>query len=213
MLSVQKGRALWVSAFPVLLDWRNVKSAEEVKFNFLWQFDDTDLQSTIHASPSASESKHKTFRLRQLPDPAYKRDVRGSSCVVLTQTAAYIVETHARWIQRIGFVEITFQGASRGAYGPKTDESFAFRTVRCLDWGRSALSRFDKPRYRAEVEAFNLPPVRETIYASEDYFFRSDWMQTFFCRVMEVDAAEEQVSGPDDDLRFGHSISAYGYYG
>lgn len=36
-LSVQSGRALWVSALPFLLDWRSAKSVGDIKVNMLWQ--------------------------------------------------------------------------------------------------------------------------------------------------------------------------------
>lgn len=43
-LSVRNGRALWVSAFPLLIDWSNAKSVEDVKINLLCQ----DYDSWLH---------------------------------------------------------------------------------------------------------------------------------------------------------------------
>jgi len=150
-LSVLDGRALWVSAFPVLLDWRSADSVEQVRINLLLHHEALPSGVTkfephqrFNASACTSESKHEMFRL----NPSYKRTLRGCSSAVLTETAAYTVETQVRWTTRKGA-----QGARLGAYGPEPEESVALRTVRCFDWGRSALLCLDKWRLLAEIES------------------------------------------------------------
>jgi hypothetical protein len=134
-LSVRSGRALWVSTFPVLVDWRNAKSVEDVKVNLLCQDYDSWLQhpkfhppNEVDPSTIDSASKYERFVWRQLPDFAYKYTLRGTSCAILTQTTAYIVETQARRTKYNSTL-----GACRGAYGPETEQRVAFRTVRCFD--------------------------------------------------------------------------------
>ena len=198
-LSVQDGRALWVSTFPFVLDWRSATSAEDVSVNLLLQDYESiectkrDAQNKVEPSTLESASEYEQFRLRQHPGPAYKFTLRASSCAVLTETAAYIVEAQARRTKRRDVSD-----ACRGAYGPELEQGIALRTVRCFDWARSALLRFDKSRCHAEIEAFTELPIRQTVQSTSDYEW-SPWSEVLLRRIMRYENGVETFGDEDGE--------------
>ena len=162
--------------------------------------------SKVDSSKNGSAPKFEQFRLRQYPGSAYKYALRGSTCAVLTQTAAYIIETQARRTKRNDVRDIC-----RGAYGPEIEQGVALRTVRCFDWGRSALLRIDKLRCHAEIEAFVELPLRQSVQSSADYQC-SDWSEDFFRRVMKYEYAVETFGDQHGEDEFdSEELEVYDY--
>jgi len=196
-LLVQNGRALWVSTFPILVDWSSAESVKDVKIDLLLQDSENDSGPKIYHSDEVVPQEnrwvqgHEHMGVRHLPQSAYKCTLRGSSSAVLTQTAAYIVETQARRTKHRSVM-----GDSRGAYGPEPQQTVAFRTVRCFDWGRSALLRLDKSRCHAQLEAFTALPMCQTSQSTSDYSY-SAWTRTLFERYMRWQGAEENSNGEE----------------
>jgi hypothetical protein len=192
-LSAQNGPALWVSALPLLLDWKSAKCAEDVKVQLVWQDHEAQSAKTIDLSKLESASKYEQFLAQQYPRAAYKFPLRGSSAAVLTETAAYIVETQARRTR-----SRKADDTSRGVYGPKHQQSVALRTVRCFDWGRNALLRLDKSRCYAEIEAFTELPSHLNSQTTSDYQY-SQWTRHLFKRVMSLEGTEGHPNEEDVD--------------
>ena len=198
-LLVQNGRALWVSTFPILVDWSSAESVKDVKIDLLLQDSENDSGPKIYHSDEVVPQEnrwvqgHEHMGVRHLPQSAYKCTLRGSSSAVLTQTAAYIVETQARRTR-----SRKADDTSRGVYGPKHQQSVALRTVRCFDWGRNALLRLDKSRCYAEIEAFTELPSHLTSQTTSDYQY-SQWTRHLFKRVMSLEGTEGHPNEEDVD--------------
>ena len=173
----------------VSLLWQDYEATTAIRYDFAKKIDPSKLDTA---------SKFRHFWFGQLPQAAYKFTLRGSSAAVLTETAAYIVETQARRMQRP-----KAKSALRGNFGSESKQSVAFRTVRCFDWGRSAVARLDWQRCRAEIKAFKeLPTPQQIIQSCSDYAI-SPWADNLYDRVMIWESRVQdihQAQTDDDEL-------------
>ncbi len=139
-LTILNGRALWVAHVPILIDFRHVTRASEVRFHMLLQLNDDVV------------CNRASMVLQDLQGRSYFRSMFASSCTALTSTAAYVIgDAHVsgHWISGQSKVEgIEKAGSARG--------SSRFRFVRCYDWGRSALQTLSG---KDPTKQFSKPPA------------------------------------------------------
>ncbi|KDN53110.1 hypothetical protein K437DRAFT_266043 [Tilletiaria anomala UBC 951] len=159
-LSVCSGRALWYSQKPYLVDFKHARELKDIKVYLLDQLTQEEQLGHLDMQPRDAICDYK---LSQLPGPHYRTGPHQCSCVVLTNTAAYMVEEQ--------YIAPTFHGGRdsiRGCSGPVADGVWSYTHVRCYDWGRSALERVDPARCMEELARFKQPPKYEGPMPFED---------------------------------------------